>query len=299
MSQVDDYTTDVPTTPSLLGDATSDAEVQPPSPDGSTKGLYVRSRPTSMDGFIMDFPSSESFDPNLDFTQFGMTPAVTSPTAPVFPLPPVISKPPPGKKRRYATSVKTLYTGDGTGTSLKTNRATVPALMAVRRELLEPLSPVQENAPSRWKKLKKIIPGLFPRPTAAATRVPMPLGAFNATQTTSCKAVSDDTSSTAFSPSSFMRSPALSLRSFKSTKSKGPGKARAKGLENRPPPVPFRDRPRVHSFSGYLADSELADEDETDAEMTAIYLEALRTVLKVNEQYEFAEVDPNEIGTAL
>jgi hypothetical protein len=55
----------------------------------------------------------------------------------------------------------------------------------------------------------------------------------------------------------------------------------------------------VHSFSGYLADSELADEDETDAEMTAIQLEALGTALKLNERFEFALVDPEEIGIAL
>jgi hypothetical protein len=30
----------------LLDDATSDTEVEPPSPGGSTKGLYVRSRPS-------------------------------------------------------------------------------------------------------------------------------------------------------------------------------------------------------------------------------------------------------------
>jgi hypothetical protein len=56
----------------------------------------------------------------------------------------------------------------------------------------------------------------------------------------------------------------------------------------------------VHSFSGYLADSDLADdEDETDAEMTAIQLEALGTALKLNERFEFALVDPEEIGIAL
>jgi hypothetical protein len=56
----------------------------------------------------------------------------------------------------------------------------------------------------------------------------------------------------------------------------------------------------MHSFSGYLADSELADdEDETDAEMTAIQLEALGTVLKLNELFVFANVDPEETGIAL
>jgi hypothetical protein len=56
----------------------------------------------------------------------------------------------------------------------------------------------------------------------------------------------------------------------------------------------------MHSFSGYLADSELADdEDETDAEMTAIQLEALGRALKLNERIVFANVDPEEIGIAL
>ncbi|KAJ6480566.1 hypothetical protein C8R47DRAFT_1322495 [Mycena vitilis] len=68
------------------------------------------------------------------------------------------------------------------------------------------------------------------------------------------------------------------------------------------PPVPVRAAPRarVHSFSGYLADSELAnDEDETDPEMILVSLEALATTLKLNERYEFALVDPSEIGLAL
>ncbi|KAJ7876228.1 hypothetical protein B0H13DRAFT_1893811 [Mycena leptocephala] len=277
----------------LLDDATSDTEVEPPSPGGSTKGLYVRSRPTSMDGSIIDFPG-------FGFTQFGMTPAhgTTSPALEHFPPPPTIAQPPPGKKRRYAVSVKSLYTGTGTGTTLKTNRAPVAPMRTVHRDFAaEPATPVpMKTSGGPWKVFKRMVPGLFPRPTGRAASALTPLDAnLRGTQTTPSPTAAH-TRTTSFSfASSFTRGRALSIRSFKSK-----GKARAVGVENRPP-VPVRSpRPRVHSFSGYLADSELADdEDETDAEMTAIQLEALGTALKLNERFEFALVDPEEIGIAL
>ncbi|KAJ7657200.1 hypothetical protein DFH06DRAFT_1328025 [Mycena polygramma] len=282
----------------LVDDATTDTEVEPPSPNGSIKAMYVRSRPTSMDGSIIEFPA---FAPELDFTQFGMTPAVTHATtpgslaAPPFPPPPLISMPPPGKNRRYARSIKSLYTGDGTGTSLKTNRATVIPVKAVPRDLTaEPATPPPKR--SGWRALKKIIPGLFPRPT---TRAPQPLET-NVGGTNIPAAPPVHTRSTSFSAvSTFGRTRTLSIRSFKSSKSKG--KARAVGVGNIPPvPVRAAPRARVHSFSGYLTDSELGnDEDETDPEMTLIGLEALATALKLNERYEFTAVDPSEIGLAL
>jgi hypothetical protein len=90
---------------------------------------------------------------------------------------------------------------------------------------------------------------------------------FGSTQTSSL--IATNTRTTSFSlASSFTRGRALRIRSFKSK-----GKARAVGVEHRPPlPVPATSpRARVHSFSGCLADSELVDdEDETDAEMPAI-----------------------------
>ncbi|KAJ7234072.1 hypothetical protein C8J57DRAFT_1531854 [Mycena rebaudengoi] len=62
----------------------------------------------------------------------------------------------------------------------------------------------------------------------------------------------------------------------------------------------YEPAPAHALLSGYLADSELADdEDETDAEMTAIQLEALGRALKLNERIVFANVDPEEIGIAL
>ncbi|KAJ7079469.1 hypothetical protein C8R44DRAFT_895691 [Mycena epipterygia] len=283
--------TEVPSTASspLFFDDASDTATEPPSPGGSTKGLYVRSRPTSMDGSVVDFPGVDSA---LDFTQFGMTAAPAAPA--VFPLPPIISSPPAGKKRRYAVSVRSLYTGTGTGTSLHTNRATVVPVQLVRRDLCDDAAPVKDKVHRRtWTfgTLKKIVPGLFPRPTGTARALkPFDLNA---------PTVDMPPPSTI---SSFRtRSRALSIKSFKSTK-KSKARAAAVEAENRPPPpMPLTARLRVHSFSGYTADAEadLEDEDETDAEMTAITREAVRTALRLNEEYEFAPVDPNEIGIAL
>ncbi|KAJ7331527.1 hypothetical protein DFH08DRAFT_966514 [Mycena albidolilacea] len=284
----------------LLDDATSDTEVEPPSPGGSTKGLYVRSRPTSMDGSLIDFPG---FAPDLDFTRFGMTPAhgATSPIVEHFPQPPTIGQPPPGKKHRYAASVKSLYTGNGTGTTLKTNRAPAAPVKTVPRDLTAvPATPVAAKpSGGAWKVLKKMVPGLFPRPTGRAAKALTPhVSNFSGTHTPPSPIAIAHTRTTSFPlASSFTRGRALSIRFFKSK-----GKARAVGVENLPP-LPVRatsPRPRMHSFSGYLADSELADdEDETYAEMTAIQLEALGTVLKLNELFVFANVDPEETGIAL
>ncbi|KAJ7602911.1 hypothetical protein DFH06DRAFT_1396021 [Mycena polygramma] len=277
--------------PSLI-DVTSNTEGEPSSPDGSTKGLCIRSRPTSMEASsIIDFPS---FGPDLDFSQFGMTPAVAhaaaSPTSPSFPSPPVIASPPPGKKRRYAQSIKSLYKGDGTGTSLKTNRATVTPVKAVLRDLAdESATPLPSKPHRSWQVLKRMItPGLFPRPT---TRAPKPLESnVGGTNVPTPAAPPFHTRSTSLSAvTSMARSRALS---FKSSKSKG--KARAVGMEHIAP-APKR-RARMHSFSGYLADSASAeDEDETDAEMTAIGREALETALKLNERFEFTAAGVREL----
>ncbi|KAJ7689188.1 hypothetical protein B0H17DRAFT_1135226 [Mycena rosella] len=254
-----------------------DEKTEPPSPGGSTKGLYVRSRPTSMDGAPIDFPGGPS---DLGFSQFGMT-AAAAPA--VFPTPPVISLPPPGKKRRYAVSVKSLYTGPGTGTSLKTNCAPVVPVQLVRRKDLGLGEPEVDTQRRRWplNALKKIVPGLFPRPAANTPRTPLgPSGNFELPALPK---------SSTTPPSA--RGRALSIRSFKS----GKKKARAAvDAENRPP-LP---RARIQSFSGFLAEA-AAEEDEEDAEMTAITREAIQTALRLNEEYEFAFVDPSQIGVAL
>ncbi|KAJ7478376.1 hypothetical protein FB451DRAFT_1365918 [Mycena latifolia] len=282
---------DIDEVPVSLDDA-----IEPPSPGGSTKGLYVRSRPTSLDGAPIDFPGINA---DLDFSEFGMTPAPAAPT--VFPLPPVISPPPPGKKRRYAASVRSLSMGmgSGTGTSLKTNRAPIVPVQLVRRKDTE-LSDTDKVTKRRgaWgmNALKKIVPGLFPRPTAG-TRAP--LGPSNA-QTLAPVPADPPTPHPA-------RARALSIRSFKSGRSKmkalRTAGADADDAENRPPVPVLVPRTRMHSFSGFLtaaavADDEDTDEDETDAEMTAITLEAVQTALRLNEEYEFALVDPDQIGIA-
>ncbi|KAJ7333963.1 hypothetical protein DFH08DRAFT_939660 [Mycena albidolilacea] len=133
--------------------AGSDTEVEPPSPGGSTKGLYVRSRPTSMDGSIIEFPG---FAFEVDFTQFGMTAApaatVTSPIEPSFPFPTPLSF-----RRRYAASMKSRYTGTGTGTILKTNQAPIIAVKIVPRVLEdEPATPLPAKT-SGWKALKNYL----------------------------------------------------------------------------------------------------------------------------------------------
>ncbi|KAJ7138581.1 hypothetical protein C8R46DRAFT_1321529 [Mycena filopes] len=297
MSESDHSTTDVPSTPSLTEDTvsdtevtTSDTDVEPASPGGSLKGLYVRSRPTSMDGSIVgELPI---FPANRSFARFGIVLPSATPPAPSPPATIILSRPPPGKKRRYARSVKSLYTGTGTGTSLKTNHSACPTLRTVRRELLEPVvAPVQPVPKANaWQRVRKLIPGIFPRPTTASPST------FDATPLSSSDNTSDDAASC--SPTFSRARGALSIRSFRSTLSK----SKSKGIENRPAPPPLvHARARVHSFSGYLAetgyyladeyDDDAADEDETDAEMIAIHREALRTTLRVNALYRFEEVE--------
>ncbi|KAJ7333942.1 hypothetical protein DFH08DRAFT_814013 [Mycena albidolilacea] len=292
-------------TPTLvfLEDATSDTEVEPPSPGGSTKGLYVRSRPTSMDGSIIEFPG---FASEVDFTQFGMTAApaatVTSPIEPPlpFPTPPIIRAPPVAKRRRYAASMKSLYTGTGTGTILKTNQAPIIPVRIVPRVLEdEPATPLPAKTRG-WKALKKIVPGLFRRPIVRPLTLLDATGNGVADATAPIGDTSTESTPTTYPPPSSTRLRALSIRSFKS--SKAWGKKPSAGVENLPflPTRAAAPRPRVHSFSGYLADNELMDdEDETDAEMTAVHLEALGTVLKINDRYQFALVDSAEIGVAM
>ncbi|KAJ7473574.1 hypothetical protein B0H11DRAFT_2429909 [Mycena galericulata] len=296
---------DEPTSPLFCDEDTLSGDAEPPSPGGSTKGLYVRSRPTSIDGPMIEFPSG-GMGMDLDLSQFGLTPA-PAPTAPlIFPMPPVtISAVPHGKRRRYAASVKSLYTGTGTGTSLKTNHAPVVPVQLVRRDLCDvPDTPVNGGKTRRGvlKAIKKIVPGLFHRPTAAvpaAALAPIP---FNELPMLSPVAVAPEETPSPSTGFSFSRGRALSIRSFKSAKSKGKGKSSpsaAGGIENRPP-LPVRAvtapvRPRGHSFSGYLSD----DEDETDPEIRAINRETNSTVRSINRNYVFQPVDAVQIGVAL
>ncbi|KAJ6465607.1 hypothetical protein C8R47DRAFT_1154665 [Mycena vitilis] len=167
--------------------------------------------------------------PRPRLLQFGMTPAVAhasaSPTSPSFPSPPVIASPPPGKKRRYARSIKSLYKGDGTGTSLRTNRATVPAdgghAPRLRRRASYPftLEASQRVAGAQADD--------HPRPLPPPHRTHTDNARIGPTRSTSLSAVT-----------SMAHGRALS---FKSTKSEG--KARTIGVEHIAPTA-------MHSFSG-------------------------------------------------
>ncbi|KAJ6557028.1 hypothetical protein DFH09DRAFT_1084377 [Mycena vulgaris] len=228
------------------------------------------------DGSSIEFPGFD-LDPDLDFSQFGMAPGATPA---VFPVPPFISLPPPGKKRRYAVSVKAMpmSMGSDMGTSLKTHRAPLVPVHLVRRGAhAEPELDKGRDGAWPMKVLKKIVPGLFPRPMKAATLNQNPLDAPPAPPAAPL-------------PTSLGRGRALSIRSFKSGK-KANARARAVDAENCPPVPRFR----MHSFSSFVAD----DEDETDAEMTAITREAVCTTLRLNEEFEFALVDSDQFGIAL
>ncbi|KAJ6479002.1 hypothetical protein C8R45DRAFT_933778 [Mycena sanguinolenta] len=294
--------------------ATSDteAESEPLSPGGSLRGLYVRSRPTSLDGSIIEFPTSPSaLEPEPALTHFGLTraPPAAAPIYPhisahatrlpiggpmhcVFPAPPTIAPVPVGKRRRYAKSMKGLYTGTGTGTILRHDQAPVVPVRVVPHDFevgeqrkVQP-QPVKEKSRG-WRALRKIVPGLFHRP---ATQHANSVDAQGISVLTPA-GLAPTPSPSAASPST-ARTRTLSIRSIKSFKSLKSKRKAPAGIENIPPvPALPTFRPRVHSFSGYLLDSELLadEEDETDPEMTAVQLEALLTALKINERYEAQE----------
>ncbi|KAJ7100934.1 hypothetical protein B0H15DRAFT_796600 [Mycena belliarum] len=276
---------------------------EPPSPNGSTKGLYVRSRPTSFDGAAIDFPCPT---PDSALGIYGLAAAFPLPPVPAFPPPPVLARPPPGKKRRYAASVRSLSdalgTGPdaGTGTSLKTNRAPLVPVQLVRRAAteLDGAAPqegaAKDKKPRGWslKGLKKIVPGIFPRPAANAPRTPL---------VALTPAIPAPPAVDADSPAPRMRGRALSIRSFRS--GKGTKKKRVNAdadAENCPPVPPPSPRGRTQSFSGFLSAAADDDEDETDAQMIATTEEVMRTVLRLNEEYRFELYvpSPSAIGVA-
>ncbi|KAJ7137386.1 hypothetical protein C8R43DRAFT_955586 [Mycena crocata] len=279
------------------------------SPTSSIKGVFVRSRPTSMDGSIIDFPTEP------DFSQFGLTPAPPALDA-VFPKPPLIGAPPVYKKRRYATSTKSLYTGTGTGTSLKTNHSPIVPLRAVRRvhteadyEEIEEEN-VQPKAGHGWsfKKLKKkLVPGIFHRPAPSTSSHTLQPFDFNinaeiptvaSTPQSSLRGGTMSTAATfASSPQSSLRGRTMSTKSFKGVKSKKGGKAHTTR-----PAIPGHMRARVHSFTGYSAysDTDLTLLDEETVEQNRIAAEKLQIALhQLSLQYNSAPVDLEEVGIAL
>ncbi|KAJ7636579.1 hypothetical protein FB45DRAFT_1001622 [Roridomyces roridus] len=257
--------------------ATLTTDTPPTSPDCSLKAFDAPSHTTPTRApATVDFISHGGME--LDMSHFGLTPC-SSPAGPrIFPVPPRLSSPPLIKNRRYASSLKSLYTGTGTGTSLRTNIAPVVPVQLVRRGTPPPtLMPTKPQRTFSFRALS----GLFRRPTANAVdfhNMP-PMNPTRAVHTYP-------------PPPLAVRKRALSIRSFRSTKSKGKAPL---GIENipTPPVVPVRGaRVRVHSFSGYLSDYE-----ETDTEVRPIEREALETARKINENYMY--VAEEEIGVAL
>ncbi|KAJ7175224.1 hypothetical protein C8R43DRAFT_943490 [Mycena crocata] len=310
-SSEDDTLTDSSVDGATLVDSSIFDPSELASPTSSIKGVFVRSRPTSMDGSIIDFPTEP------DFSQFGLTPAPPALDA-VSPKPPLICAPPVYKKRRYATSTKSLYTGTGTGTSLRTNYSPIVPLRAVRRvhtdadyeEIAE--ENVQPKAGHGWsfKKLKKkLVPGIFHRATTdSSSHTLQPLD-FNANAevatvaSTAQSSLHSGTTSTAATfnstPQSSLRGRTMSTKSFKGTTSKKGGKARAAR-----PAIPGHMRPRVHSFTGYSAysdtDSTLLDEETVEHNRVAS--EKLQIALhQLSLRYNSAPVhsDSEEVGIAL
>ncbi|KAK6980979.1 hypothetical protein R3P38DRAFT_2579379 [Favolaschia claudopus] len=289
-------------------DATSDLDdEQPFSPLSPTATLCPLTPSSNADdnANYITFPGFHS-----DLTHLGLGFAVEYALHPIpgspaisplidFPVPPVIQAPPVWKRRRYARSMRSLYTGTGTGTSLRTDQGRMERVVAVRRgegeKEKENENDEQENevsakkARGRWGVLRTIVHGVFKRPTEASQ--PMPLTCLASTRSNSTL---------------------TSIRSFKSfaslrSKAKKPVVSSV-GIENIAPPRPriprtlpdtpdsHSPRPRVHSFSGYLADSSMQffdeeEEDETDPEMSAVRLEALTTALMLNERYRYEVVD--------
>ncbi|KAJ7666383.1 hypothetical protein B0H17DRAFT_1210702 [Mycena rosella] len=115
----------------------------PPSPSGSTKGLYVRSRPTSIDGSVMDAP----------FAQFTLSPTLVPLPAHAFPLA-------PKRTKVYAHSTKSMYFAASSAISVRTTHTTVFPVRAVR---IDPRAeaPVAAAPQRRASWLKKMVPGML------------------------------------------------------------------------------------------------------------------------------------------
>ncbi|KAK7050107.1 hypothetical protein R3P38DRAFT_3605793 [Favolaschia claudopus] len=278
-------------------------------------------------GFHSDLTSAAHL--GLGFAEYALHPIPGSPAiSPLidFPVPPMIQSPPVWKRRRYARSMRGLYTGTGTGTSLRTDQGKMERIVAVRRmesekeKEKEYENDEQENegaakkARGRWGVLRTIVHGVFKRPTEASQ--PMPLTCLASTNSNSTLATATDSTAVADSESILSPSSAstkTSIRSFKSFASlRGKGKKSVLspvGIENIAPRIPRTNpnpnpdshspRPRVHSFSGYLADMQFfeeEEEDETDPEMSAVRLEALTTALMLNERYRYEVLDGEHQG---
>ncbi|KAJ7128453.1 hypothetical protein C8R44DRAFT_777997, partial [Mycena epipterygia] len=229
---------------------------RPPSPAGSTKGVYVRSRPTSIDGSVLDVP----------FAQFSLTPTIV-PLPTTFPTPPKCTK-------VYAHSTKSMYLATSSALSICTTRTVVIPVRAVRNDPYahESSAAVSPRRRSSWLKgVKKMVPGILKRhKRALAHRDDIPPRNSEGDEERAPLMQGSRTMRLA-NPSS--QSSAFSTKSTKSTHI-----ALRTGVENRAPPRAMGVKCVRHSrsFSGYMYSAH-DDEDELDDSMPE-----LREALRVN-----------------
>ncbi|KAJ7194409.1 hypothetical protein GGX14DRAFT_678956 [Mycena pura] len=273
---------------------------EPPSPGGSLRGLYVRSRPTSTQDSIIDFP----FQHDLLATLSALGPT-SSPAVPVFgrdfnfPPPPAVPPPAsasaPPKTPRHAHSVRSLYTlysgrggtapsgsvahgGSGGG-----GRARHDIASADDNERDSRMPPPAKKSRRGWSDLRKLVPGLFHRPKGTATQilnadlaplpaaadrdyVDMPPGHLPTTTDPEPAAAGhgDPGHTVAASSTTARRRRALSIKSFRAAAKGKKGKATApRARDENVPPLPLAVRARVYSFTGFVPDRD-DDRDDDD-----------------------------------
>ncbi|KAJ7283192.1 hypothetical protein C8J57DRAFT_1498268 [Mycena rebaudengoi] len=251
----------------------------PPSPNGSTKGLFVRSRPTSTTLHAEDLP----------FVEYGMTPAY--PTGTTDPSP-IILRTETRRPKPYAESMNNLamYAGSGTGTSLRTTRTTIEPMRAVRRRATEyeaPATAEKENHRSHrrtWsiKGVKNSVSKFFTGKQLRSVEDSAEgmLSKLSEQEQTPLVQGSRRMRSQAFSLSSRART--RSLKSMKSTKNlkKGFGP----GIEFHPP---LHSEPSYRGLDAITVYDISDDEDEQDP----IGREALGVTQAVTAQFVFEHLD--------
>ncbi|KAJ7128387.1 hypothetical protein C8R44DRAFT_732727 [Mycena epipterygia] len=232
---------------------------RPPSPAGSTNGVYVRSRPTSIDGSVLDVP----------FAQFSLTPTIV-PLPTTFPTP-------PKRTKVYAHSTKSMYLVTSSVLSICTTRTVVIPVRAVRNDPYAHESPAAAlpRRRSSWLKgVKKMIPGILKRHKRAPAH-PDDMPPRNSE--------GDEERAPLVQGSRAMRSanptnPSSQSCVFSTKSTKSTHIALRTGVENRAPPRAMGVKCVRHSrsFSGYMYNVH-DDEYELDDSMPE-----LREALRVN-----------------
>ncbi|KAJ6556805.1 hypothetical protein DFH09DRAFT_1164517 [Mycena vulgaris] len=243
---------------------------QPPSPTGSTKALYIRPRPSSLDGPVIG-----------PFAAFSMTPArLPRPTSP----PPQAA--PKQSRRMYTHGTRSVYLGTSAAVSIRTTRTPVVPVRAIRRRTLVSdlnldLDPAPAVAPrsSNGSWLVRIVPGILKRSKC------MPDAAQEHEDEENAPLV--HSSRRARSKHTKRRAEAKSPSSFKSAA------PLSKGIENRAPRRPLPRRPDTRPFS-YVYGMDAEDEAALGESMPEV-LEALCVNARIRATgYRYERLDALE-----